>query len=133
MTTLILHIFIASQPGIEQVSYEVDTGWIYDHSRIFFPSWHEYDEDTVQLKKRWIREALDFFWHLKLIEKTDRPDLWKIPIPILRSRQPAQQALCKRIVKWQIDQSKRRARVVKIKPIRAPKRKKGPLDIFLPR
>lgn len=132
MTTLIQHIFIASQPGIEKESYDVNTDWVYNRWKFFFPSWHEYDRETIQLKRKWLRESLDLFWQLKLIERI-KHDRWRIPIPILRSRLPTQRAICKRIAKWYVDQSKKRLRgPVRITPIRGPKRRKGPLDQFLP-
>jgi len=134
MTMLIQHVFIAFQPGIEREHYEVDTDLICERARsIFFPSWHEYDTDTVQLKRRWITEALGKFEELKLMERLSRPDWWRLPIPILRSRQQAQLAVCRKITSWVLKQIKKksRERAVRIRPIRGPKRERGPMNDFL--
>jgi len=131
MTMLIQHVFIAFQPGPEREFYEIDTDLIYERAaRIFFPSWHEYDADTVQLKRRWIREALGKFQELKLMERLNRPNLWRVPIPILRSRQQTQIALCRKIMNSILKEIKRKGRI-KVKPIRGRKRERGPLDRFL--
>jgi hypothetical protein len=129
---LIQHIFIAFQPNIERDFYEVDTNLIYQRSVLFFPAWSEYSGDTIRIKKRWIKEALDSLWQLKLIEKSNKPDWWIIPIPILRSRKQTQLALCNRYAKWYKEQtSKKKVIGIRIKHIRAPKRKRGPLNHFL--
>lgn len=139
MSMLIQHVFLPFQLGIEREFYEVDTDLICElAARVFFPSWHEYDANTVQLKRRWIRESLDSFEELKLIKRLDRPDWWKVPSPVLRSRQQTQIAVCRRIANWFLKQieKKRKTRAIgvkpiRVKPIRGPKKVKGPLNDFL--
>lgn len=92
-------------------TYEIDTDMIYDKAKILFPSWSDYDAQTIQIKRRWIREALEKLFSLGLIGKPAvKPNSWLIPIPTIRTRGPIHSALCKKLAKNEIKQKTRRSR-----------------------
>jgi len=127
MTILIQNIFPSFQQKPERSYYEIETDLIYNRAKPFFPSWHEADVKTVQMKRGWIREALEKLWELDLVDKLlDKPDWWRFPIPTLKTRRPAQEAICRKISKRLLEQMKkirRRRGRLKIRPIRP----KGPV------
>lgn len=127
MTILIQNIFSSFQQKPERSYYEIDTDLIYNRAKPFFPSWHESDTKTLQVKRGWIKEALQKLWELNIVDKLpDKPDWWRIPIPTLRTRRPTQEAICRKISKKLLEQMKRirrRRGRVRIRPVRP----KGPL------
>lgn len=135
MTVLIQNIFPSFQQKSFRDSYEIHIDMIYERAKAFFPSWHEFDAETIQIKRRWIREAVEKLWELKLCDKVlSKPDWWIIPIPTLRTKKPFQRTLCKKISKEYLDRLKKqrmrgRPRVRPIRP-RGP-RKDRSLEDFL--
>ena len=119
---LIHYVFSQFQdPTRGRAVYEITTEMIYDKAKILFPSWHEFDVKTIQLKRRWITEALETIFMLKIIGKpVGKPDTWLIPIPTLKTREPIHSAICKRLSRYQLKISKRPIRRgrPRIKPIR---------------
>jgi hypothetical protein len=92
-------------------TYEIATDMIYDKAKILFPSWCDYDAQTIQIKRRWIREALEKLFALRLIGKpVGKPNSWLIPIPTIKTRGPIHSALCKKLAKNEIKQKGRRSR-----------------------
>jgi len=127
MTILIQNVFSSFQQKPERNYYEMDTDLIYNRAKPFFPSWHEPDTETVQMKRGWIKEALGKLWELNLVDKMlDKPDWWRIPIPTLKARRAIQEAICRKISKKLLEQVKRvrrRRGRTRIKPVRP----RGPL------
>jgi len=87
---------------------------------MLFPSWLEYDTSTLQVKRRWITEALELLFALRVISKpVGEPENWLVPIPTLRTREAIDVALCKKISKYHIKTTKRSTiGRPRIKPIR---------------
>ena len=98
MAILVQNIFPSFQRSVEKELYELDIDLIYERAKSFFPSWHEFDTETIQTKRRWIVEAIEKLRDLGLAEKVvTPPDRWSIQIPTLRPRGSIQEAICKRI------------------------------------
>jgi hypothetical protein len=84
---------------------------IYERAKAFFPSWHTYDAETIQVKRKWIREALEGLCELNLCTKVlKKDDWWRIPIPVIRTRKPIQQVLCRKTAKVHLKQMKTKKR-----------------------
>jgi len=120
---LIQHVFPQFQDPTRGSGavYEITTDMIYEKAKILFPSWEDFDVQTVQIKRGWISEALGVMFALNVIGKpVGKPDSWLIPIPTLRTREPIQSALCKRLAKFQLKMARRPARKgrPRIKPLR---------------
>lgn len=133
MTVLIQNVFPTFQQKPERDNYQIDINLIYERAKVFFPSWHEFDTETIQVKRRWIREALEKLWELKLAEKVlGQPDLWYIPIPTLRTRRPIQEVLCKKISKQYIKELKKQRPRPTVRKPRLPKvsKKQKPITDF---
>jgi len=136
MATLIQNVFSSFQdPTKGRAMYKLATDLIYQRANIFWPSWHSFDQATIQAKRGWISEALETMFALDLIGKpVGEPDYWLVPIPTLRSREPVQMALCTMLSKRQLKVTERRGlrgrprtRPIRLKP--HPKMKK--LEDFL--
>ncbi|MDH5481731.1 MAG: hypothetical protein OEY22_02465 [Candidatus Bathyarchaeota archaeon] len=120
MTVLVQYILAPFQQAPEKKSYEIELDWIYEQMKKLFPSWHEFDTPTIQAKRSWIREALEKFWELRLIDKiVGKPNTWFIPIPTLRTRKPIQEVICRKLSKLRLKEMKRQKRSIgTLKPIR---------------
>lgn len=134
MTVLIQNIFPTFQRSPDRVNYNIHIDMLWERTKTFFPSWHEFDKETIQVKRRWIREALQKFLELKLCHKiVGKPNWWIIPIPTLKTRKPIQSVLCKLISKKYLENLKKRRRKGRrrVGPIR-PKgpRREPPLTDF---
>ena len=91
-------------------SYEITTDMIYDKAKTLFPSWCDYDTQTIQIKRGWISEALKKLFALGLIGKpVGKPNTWLIQIPVIRTRGPIHLALCKKLAKKEIKQRSKRS------------------------
>ena len=125
MTILIQNVFPSFQQKPDREYYDIHVDMIYDRAKSFFPSWHKYDAETIQVKRKWIRDALDTMYDLGLCGKMlQKPDWWKIPIPTLRTRKSIQEVLCQKISKTQLKRLKaKRGKTPKARPIRP----KGPI------
>lgn len=100
ITILVQNIFPSFQRSVEKEFYELDIDLIYDRAKSFFPSWHKFDEETIQTKRRWIVEAIVKMCDLGLAERVvESPNRWSIPIPTLRPRGSIQESICKKISK----------------------------------
>lgn len=134
MTVLIQNIFPTFQQKPDRDFYEIHVDMIYERAKTFFPAWHKYNAETIQIKRGWIREALEILWKLKLCEKVlGKTDWWRILIPTVRTMKPVQLALCRKISREYLKSlKKRRPRGrLRVRPIR-PKgpRKEKPLNDF---
>jgi len=126
---LLQHIFSAFPLDEWKESYKIDLETIYDRTQNFFPSWRDYDKNTIQLKKMWLREALRVMKDLNLIKESEE-GLYEIPIPVFRPRGDVNKAICKKIMQFVEKRQKRRVKtsrsLVKSKPVI-----EGPLDRLL--
>jgi len=98
---LIQNVFSALPPPTRagRRYYEVDLNLVYQKTNILFPPWWEQDVQTVQVKRGWIKEALDTLARLKLIKEIPgKADSYSIPIPTLITRKPLPLAICERLV-----------------------------------
>jgi len=109
---LIQHVFSQFQDSRRGPSvYELTTDMIYERTKILFPSWHEYDVETIQTKRHWITEALETMQAVGLIGKpVGKPESWLIPIPTLKTRKPIETTLCAKLAKHQLKLGKRPSR-----------------------
>ena len=109
MAILIQNIFPSFQRGVEKDAYELDIDLIYERAKSFFPSWHEFDMETIQTKRRWIVEAIEKMCDLGLAEKVvTASDRWSIQIPTLHPRGSIQEAICKRLARDYVKRTKGR-------------------------
>jgi len=109
MTVLVQNVFPTFQRGPERDFYEIDIDTIYERMKTFFPSAHEFDTETIQIKRRWITEAIERLQDLKLAERiVGTSDKWRVPIPTLRTRRPIQDAICNKMAREAIKYAKRR-------------------------
>ncbi len=107
MTVLIQNILSSFQRGPEREFQDIHIDMIYDRAKSFFPSWHHYDSATIQIKRKWIREALEGMCALGLCSQVpEKDDWWKIKIPLISTRKPVQEELCKKIAKANARQAK---------------------------
>lgn len=84
--------------SIDIREYEVDLDLIYKKANELFPPWWENDVKTIQLKRSWIKEALDTLVMIKLINNIpEKKDSYSIPIPTLPIRKQADITICKKI------------------------------------
>jgi len=99
MTILIQNI-LSSFTSSEKEPHDIHVDMIYERAKAFFPSWHTYNAQTIQIKRKWIREALEKLCELGLCGRVpDKDDWWRIPIPLIRTRNPIQEVLCKKAAK----------------------------------
>jgi hypothetical protein len=133
-TVLIQNILSTFQRSPEREYYDIHVDMIYERTQVFFPSWHEYDAETIQIKRVWIREALEKLCELGLCGIVpNKPDWWRIPIPIIRTRKPIQHVLCRKIAKVYLKQvlAKKRGRPrIKVSRPKANKKDKPLTDYF---
>lgn len=109
MTVLVQNIFPSFQQKPYRDYYKIHTDLIYERAKIFFPSWHEFDAKTIQIKRGWIREALGKLLEINLCEKMlGKPDWWSIPIPTLQTKKPFQTALCRKTSQEYLKRTKKR-------------------------
>lgn len=121
ISILIQNIFPSFfQRDPEKKLYDIHVDMIYERAKAFFPSWHKFDAETIQLKRKWIKDALETLYELGLCGKLyDKPDWWKIPIPTLQTRRPIQEVICRKLARKYVSQLKReKLRIKKPKPIR---------------
>lgn len=77
--------------------HEISIGLIIEKAKALFPSWT--DNELVQVRKRWITEALDKMSELRLIEKKNDHS-YLIPILVIyRSREDFDLTICKKLDK----------------------------------
>jgi hypothetical protein len=110
--TLIQHVFSLFQdPRRGPWVYELTTDMIYEKAKILFPPWHEFDLQTIQMKRRWITEALETMYALGVLGKPiGKPDSWLVPIPTLKTRRPMETTLCTKLARHQLKIARRPSR-----------------------
>jgi len=125
MSVLVQNVFPTFQRGPERDFYEIDVDTIYERMKTFFPSAHEFDAETIQIKRRWITEAIERLRDLKLAERiVGTSDQWRIPVPTIRTRKPIQEAICNKMAKESMKYKRRWATRVRM---RRPLPKERPL------
>lgn len=78
--------------------YDVSLDLLYQKANSLFPPWWEDAVQTIQVKRGWIKEALDTLVKLKLVRQSpQKPDVYSIPIPTLVTRKPLSDAICERL------------------------------------
>lgn len=109
IAVLVQNVFPTFQRSSEKDFYEIDIDTIYERTKSFFPSSHEFDAETIQVKRRWISEAVEKLCDLRLAERIiSTSDKWRIPIPTLRTRKPIQDTICHKIAKEVMKYAKKR-------------------------
>lgn len=109
MTVLVQNVFPTFQRGSERGFYEIDADVIYQRMKTFFPSAHEFDAETIQVKRNWIIEAIGRLCDIKLAERTvGAPNKWRVLIPTIRTRRPIQETICNKMAKEALKYGKRR-------------------------
>jgi len=89
-------------------SYEVPTDWIWNKAKNVILSSEEYEDKSLTIKRRWIREALNSLVELEIIKKGNKEDTWEIPTNLFRySRRYIHEIICEKIVKKRMKQLKR--------------------------
>ena len=136
MITLIQHVFSHfKDPKRDSGVYEITTDMIYEKAKILFPPWQEPDVKTLQIRRRWITEALEAMFTLRIIGRpVGKPESWLIPIPTLKTRTSIEYAICKKLAKHELKVTKRAARKgrPRVGPIKfKPHPKVQKLDDFL--
>ena len=131
---LIQNVFSALPPPhrIGRRYYEVSLDLIYQKANSLFPPWWEDAVETRQVKRGWIKEALDTLVKLQMVKGIpQKRDSYSVPIPTLVIRKPLHEAICQRLIS--LKKARRRASRASI-PKRVPsKRPLGvrPLTEFL--
>jgi hypothetical protein len=100
MAVLIQNILSSLSREPDKDSQDAHIDMIYERAKAFFPSWHRYDDSTIQVKRRWISEAIETMVALGLCRKVLNKDGWySFPIPMFHPRKPVQIVLCKKMAK----------------------------------
>ena len=87
----------------------------------FFPPWWEPEVDPPQIRRGWLKEAMNSLVGLKIIEKVpDRNECYSIPFPTFKARKSLPQRLCELLALSQRKKGKRGR--PRIKPARYPSR-----------
>ena len=86
-------------------NYVVDTEWIWRKTKTLFSMGEEYDNNTLQFKKRWIKEALDVLAEIDII-KRGKEDSWIIPKKLGTRRKPIQKIICKKLAELEMNKRK---------------------------
>ncbi len=101
MVLLIQNVFSALPPiqgAGERRRYEVPLDIIYEKTNALFPPWWESTTETVQVKRSWIKEALDILANLKVIDRIQGTDSYSIPIPTVVTRKATlAELICKKL------------------------------------
>jgi hypothetical protein len=120
---LIQHVFSQFQDSRRGKDfYELTTDMIYEKAKTIFFSWRDIDTQTVQAKRKWIVEALEAMYALKLIGKTIDKSKWLVQIPTLRPRGPIQEAICIKLARYNLKETTpRKSRVRTMKSDSKPK------------
>lgn len=92
-------LFQQVAPGYEE-SYEVTTDWIWNKAKNGIVASEEYDDKSLTIKRRWVREALNSLVELEIIQKGKKEETWEIPINLFRyARRSINEIICRKIAK----------------------------------
>jgi len=95
--------------------YVVTTDWIWNKTKNLILTGEEYDDQSLQIKRRWIRNALDELSDLKIIQKGEKENTWKVPTNLFRYiRKSIHEKICKDLVKKHIKRTKQLKRKLPI-------------------
>ena len=125
LNILIVNVLLHPVSASYEKNYEVTTDWILRKSRNVILTNEDYDDQSLLIKRKWIREALDVLNDLDIIKKGDKPDIWLIPTNLFRfSRRSINEIVCEKLVKRQLKMLKQSRRQL---PIPTENRKKSRL------
>ena len=93
-------------------NYVVDTDWIWRKTKTLFAMGEEYDNNTLQFKKKWIVEALDMLAEIDIIGR-GKENSWIIPKKLGTRRKPIQKIICKKLA--ELEMSKRKPSQARVK------------------
>lgn len=126
IAVLVQNIFPTFQKSVEKELYELDIDLLYERTKSFFPSWQLFDSKTVQVKRRWISEAIEKLCDLGLAERiVASPNRWSIPIPTLHPRGSLIESICKKIAN-KLMKRRYKGRVPRMRALRAFRKRKPP-------
>lgn len=103
-------------PKTEKESYEISLDTIYQRANSFFPPWWESAEKTVQVKRQWIKEALEMLVEMKLVEVGSKEETYRVPSALLRKHN-ALNFFCKKLARISRRRRRVRGRVARIRRI----------------
>ncbi len=103
---LVQHV-LPKQPDVP--SYDIGYDTVYDRANSFFPGWWEAGEKTVQIKKAWIREALDQMAFMKYTTKVE-PELYRVPTSLIGKKKLLED-ICNRLGSILARQTRQRKQV----------------------
>lgn len=124
----LLHYVLPREPDKEKYAINLDI--VYQRANSFFPGWWEETEKTTQLKRKWVKEALDTLVRMRLIEVDPaNKESYIIPSAVFRKKRPLK-LICRKLVGMERRQPRgrppRRHRIIQGKPERM-----RPLNDFL--
>lgn len=107
LNILIINVLLNPVALTYENFYEVDTDWIWNKAKSHISMGEEYDEHSLQIKRRWIRDSLNTLLELQIIQKDKKDNYWKIPTNLFRYvRKPIQEIICIKLVKRHIQRMK---------------------------
>jgi hypothetical protein len=92
---------------LDEAFYVVDTEWIWKKIQGLLLMGEEYDNTSLQFKKKWIKEALDMLVEIEIIKKGQEKDTWIIPKKLGSRRKPIQKIICKKLSNLKIKREMR--------------------------
>jgi hypothetical protein len=101
---LIQNVFSALPPvslsvTAQREEYTVTLDSIAQKTNVLFPPWWESDVETVQVKRSWIREAMEMLVRIRMISAVQgKPESYLISPRKLASRKQLPQVICERLV-----------------------------------
>lgn len=103
MCLLIQNVFSALPPlslslGSQRQEYAVTLDTVSQKANVLFPPWWETDVQTVQVKRSWVKEALDELVKIGLVGNVaGKPDSYSISIRRPISRKQLPQVICEKL------------------------------------
>ena len=92
---------------LDEAFYVIDTEWIWKKIKSLFLMGEEYDDTSLQFKKKWIKEALDMLAEIEIVKKGQEKDTWIIPKKLGSRRKPIQKIICKKLSNLKIKREMR--------------------------
>ncbi len=103
MSVLIQNVFSALPPislsvTSQREEYEVTLDTVSQKTNVLFPPWWETDIRTVQVKRSWIKEAMQELVRVKMVGAVEgRPDSYLLSRGRMTSRKQLPQQICERL------------------------------------
>lgn len=97
---LIVNVLFQQVAPRYEESYEVTTDWIWNKTKNVILTSEEYEDKSLTIKRRWIRQALDSLVELEIIQKGSKEETWEIPTNLFRyTRKSINEIICEKIAK----------------------------------